>query len=174
MYDRSHAVWNRFAVGSDAWGNWGVGDAGNTPLPPWGLDCWMPIGHYVLGSVDVFDTPIASEGFGQIPILDFDASACSALANAGDGTFNGLSATIGGIEAPIGQLAAYGRSALMIHGGGSNAPDPLADYQGLWRTYGCQRLENLPWRTLANYLIPLQPGNIVVYTALETPADLGQ
>jgi hypothetical protein len=130
----------------------------------------MPIGHYTLGALDMFGEPIDSEGFGQIPINDFSTADCAALDAAGDGTFTGMTATIGGIEAPIGQLAQYGRSALMIHGGGSNAPYPLLPEQELCRAFGCSRLQNAGLMVLSTWLAPLMSGNIVVYTALETPA----
>lgn len=155
-------------VGTDAWGNHGAeGD------PPWGHNCWMPVGHYLLELPQVFDTPIASEGYGQIPIADIDGNALAALVKGGFATMNGLTANIGGIEAPLMQLQQYDRSALMIHGGGSNAPDPLAPDQPLLRTEGCSRLHNQDWQALAAWLTPLYDGNTVVYTALETPADLG-
>ena len=172
VYGRDHSLWNLFAAGGDAWGNHGDGVADNPP--PWGTNCWIPIGHYILGPVQYFDEPIISEGFGQIPISDIDAASMASLVQAGYATANGLTATIGGIEAPLAQLAEYDRSALFVHGGGSNAPEPLADNQGLYRTEGCPRMENIDWKSLAAYLSPLSSGNVIVYSALETPADLGQ
>jgi len=132
----------------------------------------MPIGHYVLGAPQVFDKPIASEGYGQIPIQDIDSGALGELVKAGYATVDGLTATIGGIEAPLAQLAEYDRAALFVHGGGSNAPDPYADRQQLCRTEGCPRMENIDWREFAAWLTPLVAGNIIVFTALETPAEL--
>ena len=161
-------------MGSDAWGNHGVSDDDTPPSPPWGHACWMPIGHYQLAPVQVFDTPIASEGYGQIPVLDLDAEVLGNLVNGGYAKVNGLTANIGGIEAPIAQLGQYDRSALMIHCGGSNSPSPLADDQGLYRTFGCTRMLNKDWKQLAAYLEPLYAGNAIIYSALETPADLGQ
>jgi hypothetical protein len=168
VYDRGHALAFVYAIGTDAWGNHdGQGD------PPWGHDCWMPVGHYVLGPVEFFDAPIVAEGFGQIPINDFSANDISQLANAGRATFTGMSANIGGIDAPFGQLTEYNRSAMFVHGGGTNSPDPLADNQGLYRTLGCTRMLNADWKAFATWLDPQSSANIVVYTALETPADLG-
>lgn len=132
----------------------------------------MPIGHYALGAVEKFATPIASEGYGQIPILDLDSGALGDLVKSGHAVVNGLSAAIGGLEAPLAQLAKYDRSALMIHGGGSNDIDPFSDYQPLLRTEGCTRMHNSDWRELAAWLQPLYAGNTIVYTALETPQEL--
>jgi hypothetical protein len=174
VFTRDGSLWKAFRAGFDAWGNYGVGDNGGTPLPPWGEFCWMPIGHYVLGPVDVFDTPIDSEGYGQIPVSDVDADSLAQLVKAGYARVNGLTATIGGLEAPLAQLSHYDRSAIFIHCGGSNSPDPLADDQGLYRTFGCTRMLNADWREFAAWLQPLEAGNVIVYTALETPADLGQ
>lgn len=174
VFTRDGSLWKAFAAGFDAWGNHGVGEDGRTPLPLWGTDCWMPVGHYVLGPVDVFDTPIDSEGYGQIPVSDVDADSIAGLVKAGDARVFGLTATIGGIEAPLAQLSKYNRSAIMIHCGGSNAPDPLAANQGLYRTFGCTRMLNADWQELAAWLAPLYDGNVIVYTALETPADLGK
>lgn len=174
VFTRDGSLWNTFVAGGDAWGNHGVSDDGTPPAPPWGHACWMPIGHFKLGPVDVFDTPITSEGYGQIPVLDLDGNDLAALEKGGYATVDGLEANIGGIEAKFGQLSAFGRSAIMIHCGGSNSPDPLADNQGLFRTYGCSRMLNADWRELAGWLAPLYDGNVLVFTALETPADLGQ
>lgn len=162
-----------YQAGFDAWGNHGVSDDDTPPAPPWGHACWMPVGHFRLAPVQFFGTPIASEGYGQIPIIDLDAESLASLVRGGYARANGLTANIGGIEAPLAQLSEYDRSALMIHGGGSNAPEPLAPHQGLYRTFGCTRMENEDWQALAAWLQPLYAGNIVVFTALETPADLG-
>ena len=40
----------------------------------------------------------------------------------------------------------------MIHGGGSNAPDPFAADQPLCATEGCTRVHNADWPTLVNDL----------------------
>lgn len=170
VFVRDGSLWKTFPAGFDAWGNHGEVTPSNPP--PWGTDCWMPVGHYLLGPVDVFDTPIASEGYGQIPVSDVDADSLSKLVKGGYATVEGLTATIGGINAPLAQLAQYDRSAIMIHGGGSNAPDPLADWQLLCRTDGCTRMENAGWKELAAFLKPLYDGNVIVYTALETPKVL--
>lgn len=174
VFGRDHLLWKQFQAGFDAWGNYGVGDGDDTPLPLWGRDCWMPVGHFMLGPVNVFDTPIISEGYGQIPVLDIDADAIAQIVKGGYGHVDGLTANIGGISAPLAQLARFDRSGIMVHCGGSNSPDPLADNQGLYRTFGCTRMLNADWRELAAYLSPLYDGNVIVYTALETPADLGQ
>ena len=174
VFTRDGSLWNSFHTGFDAWGNYGVSDDDTPPAPQWGHACWMPIGHYILGSVQKFDEPIVSEGYGQIPVLDMDSESLAQLVKGGYARANGLTAVIGGIEAPLAQLSEYGREAIFIHGGGSNSPDPLADRQQLCRTFGCTRMLNADWRELAAWLKPLYDGNVIVYTALETPANLGR
>lgn len=51
-----------------------------------------------------------------------------------------------------GQESALGRAGIMMHGGGSAAPDPLAPYQGWYPTHGCIRLQNL---VLEYAIVPL-------------------
>ena len=167
VFVRDGSLWKTFSAGFDAWGNY------STPPPasPWGFDCWMPPGHFILGAAQFFD-PIPSEGYGQIPVSDMDADSLAQLVKSGYATCSGLTATIGGVEAPIGQLAQYDRSAIMLHGGGSNAPDPYAAYQPLCRTNGCTRLHNADFKALAAFLQPLVDGNVIVYTAIEAPAAL--
>ena len=38
---------------------------------------------------------------------------------------------------------AHGRTGLLIHGGGYQLPDPLADYQGWQCTHGCVKMQNI-------------------------------
>jgi len=174
IFTRDGSLWKQYRAGFDAWGNYDVSDDDENPAPPWGHACWMPIGHYVLGPVDVFDTPNESEGYGQIPVSDVDADSIVQLVKGGYATVSGLTANIGGVEAPLAQLTRFDRSALMIHCGGSNSPVPLAANQGLYRTFGCTRMLNADWQEFAAWLQPLQAGNVIVYSALETPANLGQ
>jgi hypothetical protein len=51
-----------------------------------------------------------------------------------------------------GQESALGRAGIMMHGGGSAAPDPLARYQGWYPTHGCVRLQNI---VLELYVVPM-------------------
>ena len=51
-----------------------------------------------------------------------------------------------------GQESALGRAGIMMHGGGSGAPDPLAPYQGWYPTHGCVRLQNI---VLEYAIVPL-------------------
>lgn len=45
-----------------------------------------------------------------------------------------------------------GRAGICLHGGGSNAPNPLADYQVLTHTHGCVRMHN---KDLEDFILPL-------------------
>jgi hypothetical protein len=132
----------------------------------------MPEGHFVLGPTQRFDPPIASEGYGQIPVLDMSQDIANALVGAGKATWSGNLLVIGGIAERTGQLARYGRSAIFAHCGGSSAPDPYDDYQKLCRTYGCTRMFNREWREFADWLDANRAGNTVVYTAVGMPVRL--
>ena len=151
----------------------GEGDAiGYTPEAPYGHLGWCPPGHYVLGAPQRFESPIASEGFGQIPIVDLTSDVAEQLVSAGKAKWSGLDLIIGGIGSRIGQLATYGRSDIFAHGGGSNAVDPYADYQELCKTEGCTRMWNLEWRRFADWLDANRGENTVVYSILGDPVRL--
>jgi len=168
VYDSLGNLWQTLAAQGDAWGNHD-GDGGP---PPYGTNCWCPPGHFRLGVPEFFSPPIVSEGFGQIPVLDLDADTLAQLSNAGKAVVSGSSANIGGLVAEIGQLAKYNRSAIMVHGGGSNAPDPFTDYQQLCRTEGCPRMYNVDWKSLAHWLEPQYGGNVVIFTIIGNPLTL--
>lgn len=51
-----------------------------------------------------------------------------------------------------GQEKQFGRAGICWHGGGSAAPDPLADYQQLLPTFGCVRSYN---RDFQDKIVPL-------------------
>ena len=172
VYDALGVLWLTFVAGGDAWGNYGISDDDTPPSPPYGHACWCPPGHYRLDLVQYFDPPIASEGFGQIPVLDLDVDTLALLQNSGRATVSGTTADIGGITLPFGQLAKQGRSAIMIHCGGSNAPDPFADDQGLYRTFGCTRMLNEDWKTLAAWLVPQYQDNTIIYSIVGDPLPL--
>lgn len=173
IYDENGALWNMFATAGDAWGNHGVSDDATPPSPPYGHACWTPPGHYMLSAVQIFDAPINSEGYGQIPLQDLDDATLRTLvtdqkaADAGNGLYS-----IGGIALPVKQIAALSRIALMIHCGGSNAPDPLADHQELCCTFGCTRMYNVDWRALAAWLAPKYNANVVIYSVYGDPRTL--
>ncbi len=131
-----------------------------------------PPGHYLLAAPQSIAPPSAAEGAWQIPVGDLPSATASALINAGDATQAGPNLVIGGISQPLGQLAALGRGGIMIHGGGSNDPDPLADYQPLCKTEGCTRLHNADLARVVAYLSPLYGGNTVVYTIAGAPLPL--
>lgn len=152
----------------------GEGDAwGHSDEAPYGHDGWTPPGHYMLGAVDTFGTPEAAEGFGQIPVLDLTEAAIQQLVAAGkaqheeDGRL-----TIVGVTAWTGQMAAFDRGAIMIHCGGSNAPDPYADRQQLCKTEGCTRMYNIEWRELALWINAQRNGNTVIFTVVGDPVPL--
>lgn len=157
-----------YTAQGDAWGNH---EGGEGPQP-YGTDCWCPQGHYRLGVPQFYLPPIAREGYGQIPVLDLDAEALAQLVNAGHAVVGGNVANIGGTALDLNQLAKWNRSAIMIHCGGSNAPDPFADHQKLCRTNGCTRMYNLDWKNLAHWLEPQFNGNIVIYSVVGDPQIL--
>lgn len=140
---------NSFAATGDAWGR--VMDPG---AGPHGHDWPIPSGHYVLAQWQSWGTAgaVNSEGYGQISVADVDDATKQRLIDAGDCTVSGDNLVIGGIALPRGGLAANGRGAIMVHGGGSNAPDPLAPQQPLCATEGCTRVHNADWPTLVNDL----------------------
>jgi hypothetical protein len=163
------SVWRTMPSGGDAWGN----VPGNDGLPPYGHNCWMPPGHYVLGTPQWFEQPIPSEGYGQIPVLDIDADLLNTLVAGGKASLDGAVVTIGGIPGAVGQLLQYDREAIMIHGGGSNDPEPLADEQPLCKTEGCTREHNADWKDFADWVRAQQDaGNHVIYTATGDPVIL--
>jgi hypothetical protein len=171
VYTALGALYATYDAGGDAWGNYGVSDNGG-PLPPYGYDCWCPPGHFKLDVPQFFDLPVASEGYGQIPVLDIDADTLAKLSASGHAVVNGLNVDIGGTALLVGQLARYRRSAIMIHGGGSNDPYPLADDQPLCRTYGCTRMHNADWKALAAWLQPQYDGNTVIFSIIGDPVAL--
>jgi hypothetical protein len=161
-FDANGQLAKTFRGEGDAWG-----------APGYGHDGWTPPGHYVLGAVEFFNPPIASEGFGQIPVLDIDPDTRYELIAAKKATLlpDGQ-LVIGGVTAWSGQLAAYDRDGIMNHCGGSNASDPFADKQQLCKTYGCTRMWNVEWREFAAWLNANREGNTVIYTVVGDPISL--
>jgi L,D-transpeptidase-like protein len=151
----------------------GEGDAwGYSDDDVYGFDSWCPPGHFILGTPQIFEAPIASEGFGQIPVSDLDATTLGTLVSAGKAVANGVVVTIGGLELEIGQLDKYNRSAIMVHGGGSNAPSPLADFQTLCKTDGCTRMYNQEWQKLATWIQDNSTNETVVFSITGDPVIL--
>ena len=132
----------------------------------------MPEGHYVLGDIIRFEQPTLDEGFGTIRIGDMTHDVADVLAKAKRVQSSGALLIVNGIAARIGQLSAHGRSNLKLHGGGSNAPEPLDDVQLLCKTKGGTRMHNADWKTLVNYLTPLRASNTLVLTAVGDPVAL--
>jgi len=117
---------------------WGDGSSG-----PYGHDYPIPAGHYTLASFEHIDPPIASEGALQIDVADLSSDTWVRLYEAGLAHGTQSEATIGGVSLPLDGLANNGRSAIMIHGGGSNlGAQALDPDQQLCATEGCTRMHN--------------------------------
>jgi len=161
------SLWDSFDAGGDAWGD-----------PNYGFEGPMPPGHFILGASQRF-APIASEGIGQIPVSDMNDVTRAALIKDGKATAGTASiVTIGQLSLPTGQLSAFNRSAVMLHGGGSNLAglnppqNPLAPFQQLCKTEGCTRLHNADWARLADFIDGHIGVNTVVYSAVGHPLSL--
>lgn len=147
---------------------------------PYGHDCPMPPGHYVLTKIDHFNPPVVSEGFGQIYVEDMSESTAELLIKANRATLVSPATTplsramlnIGGTVASIGGFTLWNRAEIMLHGGGSNAPEPFADEQMLCKTEGCGRMYNSNWKTLAAYLEPLFASETIVLSVIGAPVAL--
>lgn len=159
-----------FEANGSAWGDGG-------PNAPYGHDCQISPGHYKLTQVERINPPIASEGAGQIYVADLTGSDYFKLAQSNK--VKPIAAArwnIGGIELPVGMLGHYSRSEVMLHGGGSNAPDPFAPKQLLCKTYGCTRLYNQDLETLMGYLEPIfaAKNQFVIYSVIGDSPELPQ
>jgi len=145
------AVRGEFAATGDAWGRTSNPDDG-----PHGHFWPIPTGHYVLAQWESWGTrgAVTSEGYGQIYLFDLDDATKQKLVDAGLCKVQGDYLVIGGIALPRGGLAAWGRSEIMVHGGGSNLGDPgcYAPMQQLCSTDGCTRVHNADWPKLVNDL----------------------
>jgi hypothetical protein len=180
IFDRPREILKTFGPNGYAAAIKAEGDTWGANPQLYGFEGWCPPGHYVLGAVQRFLdaegkwAPIAGEGFGQIPVLDMGDDVANQLVAAGKATWSGQLLVIGGVPGRIGQLARFGRSAIMVHCGGSNADDPYADHQELCKTYGCTRTYNLEWREYADYLDKNRAGNTVVYSIVGDPVRLAR
>lgn len=168
VFEPDRSLWDVIDGGGDAWGD-GV-DADR----PYGYKWPCPPGHYILDVPQSITPPIPSEGSWQIPVLDMPSSDVTTLLAAHDASQQGSNLSVGGVALPLGQLAYYGRSAIMIHGGGSNLQNPYADYQELCKTEGCTRLHNADLARLARYLLANADGNTVVYSIVGDPLPLSR
>jgi hypothetical protein len=140
---------NNFGATGDAWGR-----ETNPNDGPHGHFWPIASGHYVLTQWQSWGAAgrVASEGYGQIYVADLDDATKQRLIDNGLCRVKGDYLVIGGIALPRGGLAAWGRSEIMVHGGGSNAPDPFAAVQPLCATDGCTRVHNQDWPVLVNDL----------------------
>lgn len=146
---------------------WGDGYSG-----PHGHDYPIAPGHYTLTHVEPIQPPIASEGPGQIYVGDLDAATARVLPGA---TVDGVNVTLAGVTLPIGNLAKFARAEIMIHGGGSNAPDPFAPHQDLCKTEGCTRVYNADLPGLMHIVSDgLKGGQHVLFTVIGEPAPLAR
>lgn len=119
--------------------------------------------------------PSKSKGTTQIPVPDIDQSTLASLVTAGRASESesGLDVTISGVAAPIGGMAEFARDGIMIHGGGSNDPDPFLPYQPLCKMQGCTRVHNGDLDRLTAFVSGRMSDNIVVYTVIGSPLTLG-
>jgi hypothetical protein len=166
IFGADKSLWDVLDAGGDTWGDGNVADG------PYGHQWPCPPGHYVLEPAQSIAPASAAEGAWQIPVADMPSAVATRLVGAHDAMQDGANVEIGGMSLPLGQLAKYGRSAIMIHGGGSNDPDPLADYQPLCKTEGCTRMHNADLKRVVAYLSPLFGGNTIVYTIVGAPLPL--
>lgn len=166
VYDEFGRDRMSFPASGDAWGA-KYGHEG--PIPP---------GHYLLTQVDDLRTPdaplgIVSEGPMQIHVEDMPASVAAELVRAHKAHAIGSEFSIGGAQAKIGELAAWGRSEIEVHGGGSNCAEPLVPRQRpLAKTFGCTRIANYDVLWLGKFIAPaLAAGQHVVFTVIgDSPA----
>lgn len=170
VFDQNGSLVDVFEASGDAWGD---GVSG-----PYGFEYPMPPGHYLLTSVQRISPALASEGAGQIPVVDLDQGSLNELVAAGKANGSASALTVGGITLATGGLQACKRDGIMIHGGGSNLAklrppqDPLAPMQGLCKTYGCTRMHNANLATLMTFLAPLFVDDLVVFSAIGDPVPL--
>ncbi len=94
---------------------------------PYGHNCKCPPGNYYLGDPQ----PCAlRKSDGSVSIQHDD--------DAGYGCY--FTPLID--SSPFGGMAQHGRGGIGIHGGGTAAPDPFAEWQGYYDTLGCIRISN--------------------------------
>lgn len=166
VFEDDGSLWDVLDAGGDAWGDGDLADG------PYGLDWPCPPGHYLLERPQAIAPPSAAEGWWQIPVADLSSATAESLVEAGRASRDGANLIVGGVSQPLGQLAQFGRAAIMVHGGGSNDPDPLADFQPLCKTLGCTRLHNADMARVVAHLSPLFDDNTMVYTIAGAPLSL--
>ena len=152
-----------FEASGSAWGD-------GTDTQMYGNDCQIAPGHYKLTKVEYIDPAIPSEGAAQIYVEDLTEADIDELVAAGDAKDDeGGGVTINGVTLNFGNLAHYGRSEIMVHGGGSNlgVPACYALNQPLCKTYGCTRLpKNGDLSHLCDALGPVIENQHVVLTVV--------
>jgi len=143
---------------------------------PYGPGNPIAPGHYrLLGQVE-HDPPTAEDGPGAIDVGDLDNTTRRRLIDASRARVRGDALEIASLTGRAGGLAEYGRTAIVIRGGGTilahltPPEDPLAPYQRLTRSDGGLRLHNAD---LARLLIILKPAfkdeTTIVLTVLGEP-----
>jgi hypothetical protein len=134
-------------------------------------------GHYrLLGQVE-HEPATAEDGPGAIDVGDLDLATLSRIVDAGRARPRGRAYEIASLVAPAGELARFGRSAIVIHGGGPSLAhlvppeDPLAPYQRLTRGDGGVRMHNADLARLMMILRPAfaEPAT-VVFTVIGEPS----
>lgn len=152
-----------YEASGDAWGL----VPGNDGEPPYGHNCPVAPGHYKLTRVQWFNPPIVSEGPAQIFVADLDQRDVTYLIANDKALEIGDNLSVCGLVGPIGGLAKYGRSQILIHGGGTRlGPHALDPRQPeLCKTFGCTRMFNEDLVRLGTYLDPqIKSARIVILT----------
>lgn len=158
-----------FQAQGDAVGNY-VDGVRKAPLT-YELDASIAPGHYRLTYVEALNPRTMAEGAFQIYVDDLRDRDVSVLLDGEKASRRGDLLDIGGLVLPIGGLARYGRSEIMLHGGGSCLGVHCYDArQPLCKTCGCTRLHNDDLVTLAAFLTPqLRSARMIVFSVVGDP-----
>lgn len=176
VFSSDGSLWKSFEASGAATG---PDQSGDRDDPPYGFKYPIEPGHYVLEAPEPVpddDDARRSQGRWHFPIDDLTDNVVEVLVNAHRAKRVGDKLEIGGALLKTGGLERWGRSEILIHGGGWNlgsrhSQDP---HQTLCRTHGCTRMHNDDLETLVMFLRPKMPplsdGNTVVFSALGDPA----
>ena len=157
-----------------------VGDAPrHGTRAPYGPGFPIAPGHYRLVGRVEHDPATPEDGPGIIPVDDLDTTLLQRLVESGRARMRGGGVEIARLPGAVGGLAQYGRTGVVIRGGGPSLAhgtppeDPLAPFQRLTRSDGGVRAHNAD---LARIIMILGPEfdrqKTVVFTVLGEPALL--